>query len=400
MAVRTVTRRGKRRLVIDFTYRKQDGTKARYRHDAEVQTRTAAHAEERRRLAAVAATGSPYAIVDEAAAKVEATHEPVGPTFGEVVESYWENYAPSKLKPSTRFGYRSAIDYHLLPRFKKTPLAGVDAGAVRSFDATLAAEGQGAAIRRNVQIVIRSIVCRYAVEAKLLPEAPRMPPLPKKAKKIPEVISAEQATAIIAAARTAGHRLVLLLAFHAGLRSCEIRALRVDDVDLKKNVVRVDEAEYRGVYGTPKSGNDREVPLTNELRAALADAICGKGRRAFVAVTKHGKPWAKNGLRNMFLRVAKRAGIVEGSTFHHLRHGFVTTLLDRGVGAHIVQDLAGHADLTTTQRYAHALSKQKHRAIDVLNEKPAEKAEEAGEKPDNAANGDADDPDVEAEAAE
>jgi site-specific recombinase XerD len=68
----------------------------------------------------------------------------------------------------------------------------------------------------------------------------------------------------------------------------------------------------------------------------------------------------------MFLRIARRAGI-EGSTFHHLRHGFVTTLLDRGVGAHVVRELAGHADLATTELYAHVSAKSKHAAVAVLD---------------------------------
>jgi hypothetical protein len=59
--VRTTERRGRRVMVIDFSYRRPDGTKARYRHDAEVQMRATAVAEERRRLAALAATGSPFA---------------------------------------------------------------------------------------------------------------------------------------------------------------------------------------------------------------------------------------------------------------------------------------------------------------------------------------------------
>jgi hypothetical protein len=60
MAVRTVKRRGERRLVIDMLYTKPDGAKGSYRHDAEVLNMAAARAEERRRLAALAATGSPY----------------------------------------------------------------------------------------------------------------------------------------------------------------------------------------------------------------------------------------------------------------------------------------------------------------------------------------------------
>jgi integrase len=369
--VRTVTRRGKRRLVIDFSYRKQDGTKGRYRHDAEVQTRSAALAEDRRRLAAVATTGSPYAILNEGAAKVEAEHVPpphAGPTLGDIVGDYWTTWAPSNLKPSTRYIYGGVVERHILPRFKDTPIASIDETAVRAFDAKLVEAKLGGASRRKVQTILRSILCRFAVEAKLLPAAPTMPRMPRMSKKIPQVISAEQANRIIAAARTPGHRLALLLAFHAGLRGGEVRALRVDDVDFDENVLVVDESEFRGQYGTPKSGNDRKIPLTRALRAALTEAIEGRGRRAFIAVNVHGKPWGQHGLREMFRRVAKRVGITQESTFHHLRHGFVTVLLDRGVGAHIVQELAGHADLTTTQRYAHAIAKQKHRAIDVLND--------------------------------
>jgi len=193
-----------------------------------------------------------------------------------------------------------------------------------------------------------------------------MPPLPKKSKKIPEVMSAEQAERVLAAAYRPEHRLALLLAFHAGLRSGEIRGLRVCDVDLPANVLRVRQAVSHGVVDTPKSGHDREVPLTRALHQALAATIHGKTREARVALSAVGGPWGQHGLREMFLRIARRIGI-EGATFHHLRHGFVTTLLDRGVGAHVVRELAGHADLSTTELYAHVTAKSKHAAVAMLN---------------------------------
>ena len=372
--VRTTQRRGKRVLVIDISYKRPDGTPARYRRDAEVQLRAAAVAEEHRRLAALAATGSPFALVDETASRVEAARAlsgPQGPTFGETVEVYWKTYAPTRLKVSSRVSYRTILDVHLLPRLEDRALREINAPAVCELDAELAKAGESRAVRRQCQIVLRSVVRRFAVESGLLPQAPAVPPLPKKSKKIPEVVSAEQADRILAAANRPEHRLALLLAFHAGLRSGEIRGLRVCDVDLAANVLRVRQAVTYGVVDTPKSGNDREVPLTRALHRALGDAIHGRAREARVAVSAVGHPWGQHGLREMFLRVAGRAGIV-GSTFHHLRHGFVTTLLDRGVGAHVVRELAGHADLSTTELYAHVTAKGKHAAIAVLN--PIEEA--------------------------
>ena len=61
MPVRVVTRRDERRLIVDIRYRNPDGTRARYRHDAEVQTLSAARAEDRRRLGLLATTGSAWA---------------------------------------------------------------------------------------------------------------------------------------------------------------------------------------------------------------------------------------------------------------------------------------------------------------------------------------------------
>jgi integrase len=367
--VRTTKRRGKRILVLDFSYTKPDGSTGRYRRDAEVQTRSGALAEERRRLAAVAAKGSPHALVDETAARVEAEQvppRPAGPKLGEIVEDFCNVYGASRFKAGTRVTYRHALDKHILPHLGSTPLGAIQAGTVRKLDAALMTGGLNRAHRRLIQTVLRSVVCKYAVEAGHLTEPPRMPKLPGKSDKIPIVISTEQATRIIDAARRPEHRLALLLAFHAGLRSCEIRGLRVCDIDLDGGALCVRQAICFGVVDTPKSGHDREVPLTKALRGALAQAVPSKTRNALVALTARGRPWGQGGLRAMFMRAAERAGIV-GSTMHHMRHGFVTALLDEGVGAHVVKELAGHADLTTTERYAHALAERKRAAIGVFD---------------------------------
>jgi integrase len=366
--VRAAKRRGKRVLVIDISYRTPDGSRGRYRRDAEVQTHAAAQAEERRRLAALATSGSPFALVDETAAKIEsarAASSTRGVTFGETVTDYLKSYAPTQLKASSRVSYGTILHLHLLPRLGNRPLRAIDATAVRELDAKLVEAGASRPLRRQIQTVLRSVVRRFAVEAKLLPEPPNMPPLPKKSTKIPEVLSAEAAMKILAAARRPEHRLVMLLAFHAGLRGCEIRGLRGCDVDIDAKVLRVRQAVSYGIVDTPKSGHDREVPLTGALCDALREVIGGRPRDARVALTAFGKPWGQNGLRDMFLRVARRAEI-EGTTFHHLRHGFVTALFDRGVGAHVVRELAGHADLATTERYAHVTAKSKQAAIATL----------------------------------
>jgi hypothetical protein len=113
--VRTTTRRGRRVLVIDFTYTKPNGTQGRYRRDAAVQTKAAAQTEDAaRRMKATlygdpeilcGANGQPLKPADEA----PAPEPPKEPTFALTVARYLTEYAPSALSPSTLDGYRSAL---------------------------------------------------------------------------------------------------------------------------------------------------------------------------------------------------------------------------------------------------------------------------------------------------
>lgn len=192
MAVRTVTRRGARRLVIDIAFRHPDGTKGRYRHDAEVQTLAAARAEERRRLAALAATGSPYERppgidatpppspppASPAASGPPKAEEPALPIFAEVVKRYRAEFAPTRLKPSTARNYGKVLDGFLVPRLGDLPIHRIDADVARRLDLEHVRRNTRSSTRRNVQTVLRSVLCRFAVEAGLLKEPPRMPRLP------------------------------------------------------------------------------------------------------------------------------------------------------------------------------------------------------------------------------
>jgi site-specific recombinase XerD len=70
-----------------------------------------------------------------------------------------------------------------------------------------------------------------------------------------------------------------------------------------------------------------------------------------VTLTALGKVWGESGLNQAFKRALKRAGL-RGWSFHDLRHFFVTELFRNGAPAVAIQQLAGHSDLATTQRYA------------------------------------------------
>jgi len=340
----------------------------------------AARAEDRRRLAALALTGWPDVDPEdqalEAAPRTErnapeaapSTRQAVGrtfPTFSEVAKDYFESYALTHLKPSTRRGYSILVESFLKPRIGPTPIDEIDGQTVSKLDRELVERKYRASSRLQVQAVLRSILRRYATEAGLLDEAPAFPRLPKVGRKIVSTLTEEELRRVLDAACRA-HRLAFLLAAHAGLRAGEVRGLLWRDVDLAADHLIVRESVSYGERTPPKSGHERIVPLTKELRSALEECS-SKASRSAVSLCDRGKPWSQHGLRQAFGRVCKRAGL-EGWRFHDLRHYFVTALFRVGVAAPTVQSLAGHAHLTTTQRYAHVARVDLAAAIQRLSE--------------------------------
>jgi site-specific recombinase XerD len=73
-----------------------------------------------------------------------------------------------------------------------------------------------------------------------------------------------------------------------------------------------------------------------------------------IAVTHRGTPWKQNGLAQAFERVLKQAGL-KGWSVYCLRHYAITSWLRAGIPVHVVQRMAGHVHLSTTQRYVHFL---------------------------------------------
>jgi len=358
MPVRVVTRRDERHLVVDIRYRNPDGTRARYRHDAEVQTLSAARAEDRRRLGLLATIGSPYGVLSPNGALVASAEDddepevPPAPLFKEVAKEYMADYAKSELKPSTRFGYKQKLKF-LLERIGNLPINLITPAKVRELDAELVESGVKPSTRRGHQIVLRSIVGRFAVEREYLTEAPPFPKLPKCGRPIHTALSQDEVERLLSATDVAEQRRTFLLAAYAGLRAGEVRALRWKDVDFRTRTLTVRLSSYRGEISTPKSGHERSVPLAEALLTELSTTPKkDRDPELLVCMTSKGEAWGQDGILQSFRRACARVGL-KGWRYHDLRHFFVTSLFRPGAPAPAVQRLAGHADLSTTQRYAH-----------------------------------------------
>jgi integrase len=215
------------------------------------------------------------------------------------------------------------------------------------------------------------------VVAGYLTVMPELPKLPKVGKT--EVIAASAADIALILHEPFGKgcgphrkkarqaaRLAIALAAYGGLRASEVRGLTWSDVNLKAKTITIRRAICFGEIDSPKSGNERTIPIAAPLLAMLVEAAkkprCPWGP---VAPKADGEVWADHGLLQALKRACKRLGI-SGQRYHGLRHYFVSALFEGGASAPTVQELAGHASLDVTQRYAHTTREAKQRAVAVF----------------------------------
>ncbi len=207
---------------------------------------------------------------------------------------------------------------------------------------------------------------RFAVRegvADVDPAAQVRPPAP--ARRLPKALSVEQVTALLAAAAAADTPLALRdvalleLLYGTGARISEAVGLAVDDLDLGEGLGGGRDGRPGLVRLDGKGGKQRVVPVGSyaaraveaylvRARPVLAAAGTGTPR---LLLNARGGPLSRQSAWAVLKSAASRAGLVGDISPHTLRHSFATHLLDGGADVRVVQELLGHASVTTTQIY-------------------------------------------------
>jgi integrase/recombinase XerD len=178
---------------------------------------------------------------------------------------------------------------------------------------------------------------------------------PRRGRVLPDTLSVREVEALLAAPgidEPLGwrDRALLELGYGAGMRVSELCGLGLTDLLLSDQLVRV--------FG--KGGKERLVPLGRSvigsvsvyLHTLRSEIDRGKSRGR-VLLNARGEPLSRVGAWGIVKRAAERAGIRKRVTPHTLRHSFATHLLEGGADLRAVQEMLGHADLSTTQIYTH-----------------------------------------------
>jgi len=200
----------------------------------------------------------------------------------------------------------------------------------------------------NNVLTVLSVLLKKAVEWSVIERLPRTVKLLRVDKGNAAFHDVDECERLVDVARTIDRRtlLIVLLGGDAGLRSGEMIALEWAAIDLAKRQLCVRQSDWNGQVGTPQSGRLGYVPLTRRLAATLADHRHLRSKR--VLCLDDGKPFTRQIVQNRMNLAAKRANVQKG--IHILRHTFCSILAMRGAPATAIQMLAGHADLTMTQR--------------------------------------------------
>ena len=167
----------------------------------------------------------------------------------------------------------------------------------------------------------------------------------KNENKLPVILNHSELKKLFKTPKLLKHRIILALAYSAGLRSQELIKLKVSDIDFERKTIHICQSKYK---------KDRIVPLSNYI---------AKGLKKYLSV-EHPHIWLFNGrepdgryspkgLSWVMREALKKTSIQKKVNLHSLRHSYATHLLEDGVNIVTIKELLGHATIQTTMIYLH-----------------------------------------------
>lgn len=187
---------------------------------------------------------------------------------------------------------------------------------------------------------------------------------PKRERRLPSFLETKEVEHLLEATKGDSweikrDRAILELLYSSGIRVSELVGLDWNDVDLLSGLIKV-----RG-----KGKKERIVPIgscaSDAIKGYMSVTTVDSEIRSFPLFLNRSKTrLTDRSVRRIILKCAKRAALKKGISPHTLRHTFATHLLDRGADLRSVQELLGHAHLSTTQIYTHVSAKRLREAYD------------------------------------
>jgi integrase/recombinase XerC len=223
---------------------------------------------------------------------------------------------------------------------------------VRGFVARQIKDGLSKTTAGRRLAAVRSFLKFLTREGFLKANPAKLVTTPKAEKHLPKFLSVDDVFALIEKPDTisfvhARDRAILELLYSSGLRVGEVAGLNVEDVNTGEGLVKV-----KG-----KGRKERIVPVGSKavdaIKAYMVEKILLKKKNKALFLNRTGSPLSERGIRRIVVKYARLIGVSGQIGPHTLRHTFASHLLQAGADLRVIQELLGHASLSTTQKYTH-----------------------------------------------
>jgi integrase/recombinase XerD len=240
-------------------------------------------------------------------------------------------------------------------RSKNTALKDIGTDELAAFLSLRKKEGLGASSLRITTVHLKIFFRWLAIKGKLEMDPAEPLLAPRADMHLPETLHSKELIQMLDAIDPSlplGRRdlAILELFYSSGLRLSELCQLRLEMVDFEGGFMRI----------TGKGNKTRVVRVGSKAREAVNDylnnerpSLVGKKTSSHVFLSVRGTQLSPDRVRQIVKERAKMAGIDQNVYPHLLRHSFATHLLEGGADLRVIQELLGHADISTTQIYTH-----------------------------------------------
>ena len=304
-------------------------------------------------------------------------------TVGTWMDTWFENVAKIKVRPSSHQTYKGYIDNHIKPNIGKIPLEKLTTMDLQKFYRKLLTKGRVERIEskdqpkglsaktvRNINQVISSAMDLAVAQKIILNNPTDSCELPKVEHKEMQTVPAEQLSAFLEEAKRSGVYEMYYIELATGLRRGELLGLKWQDIDWKNSIIKVRRQVARVdgqiVEAPLKTKNSyRAVSISPQAIEVLREQK-RKTNDQYVFPSPNGGPISPDSVNNMLKRVLERAGIPK-VRFHDLRHTFATIALQNGVDIKTVSGMLGHFSAGfTLDTYAHVTTAAQKEAAQTM----------------------------------